>query len=166
MKGKVLKNKKDILKKAIISGCAAGLLFFSIQSCAKNLGRYDDLTNEESFLYADIRASESYQEHIETAGSSIYNLYRNGVISANEYNSKMEYLHSNKYILDNGYTFLNEDIYSKLKETIQEEDSVFGKAFLSVIGIGGGAGIAIGTILSNDNDEKECVNQTTHSMEM
>jgi len=120
----------------------------------------NDLNNKYEYKIAEIRTSNEYKKYYDEDLESLYEEYKNGKMTAQDFNKKLEYLNSDAYVEDNSHVFAEDDaVYlqdNRLSLRNVEDRRMRNKylAVASVLGtVGGLGGATLTSILTANADE-------------
>ena len=102
----------------IFSGFAIAGLTSSIEGSIK----YDKLSSEYNDMLSGISVSQVYIEHKKQHSETLYQMYKNGEISASEYNTKLNILNSTEYIYDNRELLVDDVKAYQMQKNQEEQD--------------------------------------------
>jgi len=155
----MLKNKLIVCKKAGAILTIVGFLTFTTASAAtiaygaNAVSDYKELGNKVS----EIKCSESYQDYRIEEQRRLYNEYKAGKLSANEFNDAIDNLNTNDHVLDNIELFTSDEEQNEITEMQEEYEEVSDiSSNIAIYGVGGGMlGFLTGLIAGNIIREKE-----------
>ena len=102
----------------VFSGLAIGGLTSSIEGSIK----YDKLMSEYNDMLSGISVSQVYIEHKKQHSETLYQMYKNGEISASEYNTKLNILNSTEYIYYNREILVDDVKAYQIQKNQEEQD--------------------------------------------
>ena len=144
----MIKNSKNVRKvsQQILAVVSLGLVILSTTGIIKGMVKSNKLSEEYYNYMESIKNSVEYQEEVSQREDEIYQKYKIGEYSYDEFNSKMKDLRSNKQIISGAFDSVNAEQIQTLENIKKENNKVMVGMCPSFVmfpaGIGATAGFA------------------------
>lgn len=159
MSKKVLKNKQKITSRAMITGLIIGGSVFTVAGLAGFVNsnkQYNDLQKQSDEIVNSVTATSEYTEYKNTRESYYYDLYKNGEISAAEFESSVDALSTSEHIIKEGVACVSDEVKDELKNIEKQKFNRGLDAFAELVCFVGGGAVAMAALAATSiKDEEE-----------